>query len=84
MRRWWQKWWQEGEAVKPLEESTSGNSKRRLEIHFGGERRVAWREDDGGGEEVSVTEGEELLKEEPVEPAGMVKASDQERRALHF
>ena len=56
------RWWQGGEAVKPLEERTSGNSERRLEIHFGAETRVAWRDKDGRGEEVRHTEGEELLK----------------------
>ena len=44
------RWWQGAEAVKPLEERTLGNLERRSEIHFGGERRVAWREEDGRGE----------------------------------
>ena len=29
-------------------ERASGNLERRLEIHLGAERKVAWREDDGG------------------------------------
>ena len=33
-----------------------------METHFGVERTLAQREEDGGGEEVSVREGEELLK----------------------
>ena len=39
-----------------------GNLERRLEIHFGAERRLAWREEEGGGEEVRHKEGEELKK----------------------
>ena len=62
VRRWWEIWWQGGAAVKASEERMSGNSERRSEIHFGAETKVAWRENDGGGKEVSVTEGEELLK----------------------
>ena len=62
VRRWWRIWWQGGEAVKPSEERTSGKLERRSEIHFGVEMRVAWREGDGGGEEVRHKEGEELLK----------------------
>ena len=31
-------------------------------MHFEVERRLAQREEDGGGEEVSVSKGEELLK----------------------
>ena len=62
VRRWWRIWWQGGEAVKPLEERTSGKSKRRLEIHFGMERKVALREEDGGGKDARHKEGEELLK----------------------
>ena len=64
MRRWWQTWWQGGEAVNLSKEGTSGNSKRRLEIHLGVERRAAQR-DEGIGEEVKTwvgEPGEELLK----------------------
>ena len=50
------RWWQGGEAVKPLEGRTSGISEKRLEMHFGAERRLAWRKEDGGDEEISVTE----------------------------
>ena len=62
VRRWWGIWWRGGEAEKPLEERTLGNSKRSLEIHFGVERRLAWRGEDDGGEEVRHKEGEELQK----------------------
>ena len=55
------RWWQGGEAVKPSKERTSGKSERRLEIQFRAERRVAWREGDGRGEQVRHKEGEELL-----------------------
>ena len=61
VRRWLWIWWQGGEAVKPSEERTSGKSERRLEIQFRAERRVAWREGDGRGEQVRHKEGEELL-----------------------
>ena len=49
-------------SCKTIGERTSGNLKRRSEIHFRVERRLAKREEDGGGEEVSDMEGEELLK----------------------
>ena len=49
-------------SVKPSEEWTSRNSERRSEMHFRVERRLARREENVGGEEVSVTEGDDLLK----------------------
>ena len=33
-----------------------------MEIYYGAEKRLARREEDGGGEEVRHKEGEELLK----------------------
>ena len=58
VRRWWRTGWQGGEAVKPSEERMSGNSRSRLETHFGVERRVARRE-----EGVDVEEGSEMAGE---------------------
>ena len=46
------------EAVKLSKERTSGNSRSRLEIHFGVERRAARREGDVGGVEVNMMAGE--------------------------
>ena len=44
--------------MKPSEERMSGNSRSRLETHFGVERRVARRE-----EGVDVEEGSEMAGE---------------------
>ena len=51
--------------MKQSDERTLRNSRSRLEIHFGVERRAARREEEIRGEEVRVMAGEpgeELLK----------------------
>ena len=51
--------------MKPSKERTSGNSRSRLETHFGVERRAACIEEEVGGEEgnkMAREPGEELLK----------------------
>ena len=51
--------------MKPLEERMSGNSRSRLEVHLGVERRAARREGDVREEEFNMMAGEpgeELLK----------------------
>ena len=51
--------------MKPSEVRTSGNSRSRLETHFGVERRAARREEDVSGEEgnkIPQEPGQELLK----------------------
>ena len=55
-------WWRGRDAVKPLEERTSGKSEYRSKIHFGAERKVARREGYGGGEDARHKEGGKLLK----------------------
>ena len=51
--------------MKPSEESSSGNSRSRLETHFGVERRAACRDEEIVGEEdneMAGEPGEESLK----------------------